>query len=107
MQGETDSFGSEMHDLCAECTEKAREEPHYIGTCDWCSASEVVLNPRRDYEEGMAGRVYYVCQPCITRSNARIAAEFDDDDNGYDDGPDYDYEDEWDEPPDDLPEKEG
>ena len=76
LQGETDSFGSEMVDLCDECAEKAKEEPAYIGTCEWCKGTDVALKPRRDYDEGMAGRVYYVCQACITKDVTRLEAEW-------------------------------
>ena len=33
--------------------------------------------PRRDYEEGMTGRVYDVCGACVKKQNERLAAEYD------------------------------
>jgi len=80
IQGETDSFGSEMWDLCQSCLDQYRHEQRTAdtsGTCDWCRTHAQKLRDRRDYEEGMCGRVYQVCQPCIDRENARLAAEMD------------------------------
>jgi hypothetical protein len=81
IQGETDSFGSEMHDLCHECVEEVRKGPNPTGTCDWCKTTDQQLKPRRDYEEGMCGPVYHVCQGCIDKENKRLSDELDD----YDD----------------------
>lgn len=80
VQGETDSFGSEMHDLCQECLDAFREEAKQdnIAYCDWCR-TESALRPTRDYEEGLGGPVYYVCSPCYNRQQAAIMAEYDDD----------------------------
>lgn len=93
VQGETDSFGSEMIDMCDECWAAYKEEAKKpnIGQCDWCKSREVALRPSRDYEEGMSGPVYYVCSPCITKRDERdrqymdehkydILDEYDDDD---------------------------
>lgn len=79
IQGETDSFGSEMHEMCNECLTKHKE---YIaearcGVCDWCKSSATDLRPRRDYDEGMSGRVYDVCGACIKAENARLNEERD------------------------------
>lgn len=100
LQGETDSMGCEMHDLCAECLEAdraARNSPEAAewrkGQCEWCKKDATDLRDARDYEEGMCGRVYRVCSACIKRQNdelAREAAEYGD----YDDD-DYDDEDDW------------
>lgn len=78
MQGDTDSFGSEMFDLCEECLAKWREEAKedIIAHCDWCKADSVV-RPTRDYEEGVAGRVYYVCHPCYDKQQDAIRQELD------------------------------
>jgi hypothetical protein len=88
IQGETDSFGSEMHDLCAECweAEKAfkKTAPPMIAKCDWCKAPNVKLRPRRDMDEGMCGRVYYVCETCVKHDEERICAELDYYDDFYD-----------------------
>ncbi|KXV79704.1 hypothetical protein AD953_01320 [Acetobacter malorum] len=88
IQGETDSFGAEYILMCQECYDEYKEEakkPH-ISTCDWCKAKHVTVRPRRDYDEGMSGPVYYVCQNCIDKDNARIADELADDDLSYDCG---------------------
>jgi hypothetical protein len=89
IQGDTDSFGSELFDMCAECLAKYREEmksEEPDGFCDWCR-TDAKLRPTRDYEEGMIGRVYYVCSPCYSKQQAAIRAELDQ----YDDwGDDYD-----------------
>jgi hypothetical protein len=71
IQGETDSFGCEMHDLCDECAKEHREEMREpdLGKCDWCIADNVARIPARDYEEGMHGPVYYVCAACKKRQN--------------------------------------
>lgn len=91
VQGETDSFGCEMIDMCAECfaayraylaSPEAAEDD--CGTCDWCKNPATDLRDRRDYEEGMNGPVYRVCAPCIKRVNDRDQQEMDT--YGYDDG---------------------
>lgn len=71
IQGETDSFGCEMSDLCADCLkserEYARSPEARTGTCEWCEQASTDLSPTRDYEEGMSGRVYNVCGACRKR----------------------------------------
>lgn len=42
------------------------------GTCDWCKKHADELKPRRDFEEGMNGRLYDVCQACIDKENKRL-----------------------------------
>jgi hypothetical protein len=93
-QGDTDSFGAEMFDFCKECWEKAKEDfnASMLGSCDWCKAGQVELSPRRDYEEGMAGRVYYVCSHCIDKDVKRINEEYDQE-FGFNDYYEDDYED--------------
>jgi hypothetical protein len=79
LQGETDSFGSEMHDLCKECLDAYREEVKIsrseIARCDWCHQDKAGLVPTRDYEEGMNGPVYEVCRDCRKRADDRALAE--------------------------------
>src|SRR5258706_13894899 len=58
VQGETDSFGSEMVDLCSECLEAEKASGPMVGSCDWCDAPDVPLRPRREMSEGEAGPVY-------------------------------------------------
>ena len=80
VQGETDSFGAEYSDMCQECYDDYKNNRQdYIGTCDWCDATDTKLIPHRDYEEGMSGRVYYVCSECIHREYERLKEELDDD----------------------------
>lgn len=98
MQGETDSFGSEMHDLCDECYREMRaamNEPQEAFPCDYCKVESSDLRPVRDPDEGMCGPVYYVCEECRRKQYARLeeeAREFDrgDDYDEYDDGDDWD-----------------
>lgn len=73
IQGETDSFGAELNDLCRECLEAdrayARSPEARSGTCDWCKGEATDLSWRRDHEEGPAGRVYRVCGACRKRDD--------------------------------------
>lgn len=102
IQGETDSFGCEMEDLCQQCIDerrayrcseagKAEEAEWRTGACEWCKNHATDLRDARDYEEGMCGRVYRVCGACVQRVNEEAAQELDA--MGY-----YDY----DEPEDDA-----
>jgi hypothetical protein len=81
VQGETDSFGCEMHDVCQKCADEDREQSRLpentTGRCDWCKENAADLRPRRDYEEGMCGRVYDVCGACVKRQNERDSAYLD------------------------------
>jgi hypothetical protein len=86
IQGETDSFGAELNDMCDECHTsfkeamvKYREESRH-GTCDWCKNPASDLRDKRDYEEGLSGPVYRVCGGCVRRENERLQDELDDDD---------------------------
>jgi hypothetical protein len=92
IQGETDSFGSELHDMCAEClaADRAwRNSPEAAewrkGRCDWCAKDATDLRDARDYEEGMSGRVYRVCGGCIKAQNDEIERDLAEHDNGWDD----------------------
>ena len=74
IQGETDSFGSEMMDLCSAChtsyLESCKEmEEDTSGVCDWCGLPTPALHLKRDFEEGLYGRIYSVCQTCIDKEN--------------------------------------
>lgn len=78
IQGETDSFGCEMADMCQGCLDEHREEmknTDWSGVCEWCGLHKPKLRPRRDYEEGMSGRVYDVCDDCIKRENDDLEKE--------------------------------
>jgi hypothetical protein len=87
VQGETDSFGCEMIDLCDKCYAKHRKamvkyrEEQAIGTCDWCKNQATDLRTARDYEEGSCGPLYSVCGACIKRRNDEATAELEA--NGY------------------------
>lgn len=86
IQGETDSMGCEMEDLCESCAKarraqmKAYAAEATCGKCDWCKKQATDLRNRRDYDEGMSGPVYRVCGDCVRRDNARI----DEENNYYD-----------------------
>lgn len=103
IQGETDSFGCEMDDLCQQCVDarstyrcseagQAEAAAERSGVCAWCKSAATDLRPARDYDEGMSGPVYRVCGACIKRVNEEAAAELEamgcDCCNG-DDGGDY------------------
>ena len=77
VQGETDSFGCEYNDLCKECLDELRAHAREAkrGVCDWCGALATDLRDRRDYDEGMSGRVYSVCGECVQRQNREIEEE--------------------------------
>lgn len=84
---ESDSMGSEYHPLCTSCGDKTllkikeareKEEANPTGYCDWCKASNVLVSPHRDFEEGLHGRVYDVCSPCLAKERERIAEEMED-----------------------------
>ena len=75
IQGETDSWGSEMMDLCSSCHEsylKSCEEVDTSGVCDWCKLPALELCNIRDFEEGVCGPIYNVCQTCIDKRNKEI-----------------------------------
>lgn len=95
IQGETDSFGSEMNDMCAGCLEAYRaslRSPEAAtrrhGRCDWCGRDATDLRDARDFEEGMSGRLYRVCGGCIKRQNEELEAELAEHDAEFDYGDD-------------------
>lgn len=78
LQGETDSFGCEYHDMCQACADEYLRETHeadYSGKCDWCRKQADRLYPHRDIEEGSCGRVYEVCKPGIDAERQRWEKE--------------------------------
>lgn len=91
VQGETDSFGSELHDMCAECYEQhkvdmeAYRKEIATGCCDWCKNGATDLRQMRDFEEGSAGPLYMVCGACRKRQADELAEEA----NARDDFLDY------------------
>jgi len=87
IQGETDSFGAELNDMCQECLDEYKkylQEEDTSGQCDWCKTDVQKRVTTRDYEEGLAGRLYYVCEPCLNKYSDKIREEFDED-SRYDD----------------------
>lgn len=88
IQGETDSFGAELFDVCEECYKEYEEElkaADNSGCCDWCKNHAARLFDRRDFEEGMSGPVYRVCGPCVDRQMAALHDYASDDfDEDYD-----------------------
>jgi hypothetical protein len=88
VQGETDSFGSELMDLCQACVDEmnayAATEDARSGCCDWCKSSATDLRNRRDADEGMSGPVYRVCGACVKRENDAAHEELDYDDDWLD-----------------------
>lgn len=80
-QGETDSFGCEMHDVCVECLKEFRASANSpearSGRCDWCKNEATDLRDTRDIDEGMAGPVYRVCRKCRKNYDDELKAELD------------------------------
>lgn len=78
IQGETDSFGSEMYDMCQACLDeyrKSKKNRDTSGICEWCKKLVDKRFNERDFEEGMCGPVYLVCTPCINKRNEEYRAE--------------------------------
>ncbi|MBO6755779.1 MAG: hypothetical protein JJ902_05600 [Roseibium sp.] len=79
IQGETDSMGCEMIDMCQECLDEhrayMRSPEASTGFCDWCKEEATDIAPRRDPEEGMCGPVYQVCGACRKREDDRLEIE--------------------------------
>lgn len=108
VQGETDSFGCEMHDLCAECYAEHKAGGEYSpDRCDWCKQEAENIRPTRDYEEGTCGPVYYVCKACRDRRDEQAREDDPYDDYDFWDDTDDFYEaesadvteDDWTDPP--------
>jgi hypothetical protein len=89
VQGETDSMGAELNDMCLECHEQhkvameAHREEQKHGMCDWCRNGADDLRQMRDFEEGMCGPVYMVCGACRERQNKELEEEMRLNDPGY------------------------
>lgn len=97
IQGETDSFGSELNDMCEQCLKayrKVASSPEArMGRCDWCKSDATDLSYTRDIDEGMVGPVYRVCGPCRKKYYDDLKAEADEYNNRYGDFDDYDDDD--------------
>lgn len=81
VQGETDSMGCEMNDLCQECLDEVnayeRSAEARSGRCDWCKTDATDLRDARCSDEGMCGPVYRVCGRCHERQKKRLQEELD------------------------------
>lgn len=77
IQGETDSMGCELNDLCQECADAVRKynETPRDGYCEVHKGEGKNLKPRRDSEEGMCGRLYDTCEDCRRKESERLNAE--------------------------------
>lgn len=99
VQGETDSFGAELHDMCSECYDEHKkalaEERETLQFCEGCNTEQKDVRPVRDPDEGMAGPLYYRCAACRKRMYDAFSAG-DEDDHSSDCNPRYDdsYDDE-------------
>jgi hypothetical protein len=102
IQGETDSFGCEMDDLCQACVDarrayrcseagRAEAAADRTGACDWCRELATDLRTARDYDEGMSGPVYRVCGACIKKQHDEAVAELADMDDRWGPLDDGDY----------------
>ena len=70
VQGETDSFGSEMLDMCNYCYAQFNigESQDVVGRCDLCHEHDRTLKHHRDPEQSATGPVYRACQDCIAKA---------------------------------------
>jgi hypothetical protein len=77
IQGETDSMGAELCDMCAECCAEYKKHAAdgQCGGCDWCNKEATDLRPFRDTDEGSSGPVYQVCGACRTKAHEAAAQE--------------------------------
>ena len=66
--GETDSFGSELVDMCQECFQDylrdKRDAQDELVRCQLCGSVTDTCKAWRDPEEGISGRHYMACQTC-------------------------------------------
>jgi hypothetical protein len=89
IQGETDSFGSEMNDFCQACYDKMlaeEEENRDVPTCcEWCKKSSLTCQLTRDFDEGTCGPVYNVCGACRKDQNDAARAELENMTDDFDD----------------------
>jgi hypothetical protein len=89
--GETDSFGSELVDMCEECYEEYRQQTdtkyQEIQYCEVCKEMKQYVTRRRDPEEGSSGPVYDMCSDCYRNIVSGLVG--DDDDMDIPDDTDY------------------
>lgn len=72
-----------MIDWCDSCAQKAQEfqeafDKEYPPRCDWCGKVEKTYHTR-DFDEGLSGPVYEVCNSCLAKQRAYVARECEDD----------------------------
>lgn len=73
--GETDSFGSELMDMCQQCMDEHDNAPRSSDAkCDRCGAVGELL-PTRDPDEGLTGPIYYYCFGCRTKQSEEARDE--------------------------------
>lgn len=74
VQGNTDSFGSEMVDMCNYCYAQfnVSAAQDVVGKCDLCHEHDRVLKHRRDPEQSPTGPVYMACQDCIVKAQVQV-----------------------------------
>jgi hypothetical protein len=100
VQGETDSFGAELIDMCEACYKEHKQAladtavERATGMCEWCKNHATDLRRMRDFEEGTCGRLYDVCSACRKRQLDECTAELEA--NGYFDHNDGHYDDDYD-----------
>ena len=75
--GESDSFGSELLDMCQECYDKmCGEADQFLQEyCEFCKQKKDDLRHYRDPEEGSCGPVYMVCFDCRVKHNKAFVGE--------------------------------
>ncbi len=78
VQGETDSFGAEYFYYCHECYDKMKVDQDKIDAepevCNWCKET-AILHPERNWEEGLNGPVYYICDKCSSKQHKDMMEE--------------------------------
>lgn len=100
--GETDSFGSELVDMCEECYEEYWQQTdakyQQVQFCELCKEMKQYVTQRRDPEEGTSGPVYNMCADCYQQAVKNLAGDDEDDEPYIPDETDYpDDDDEFDE----------
>lgn len=71
IQGETDSMGAELIDCCELCAQDVREAAKLSASdreCDRCERMFDRLHHYRDPDEGVAGRLYQLCDGCVAEA---------------------------------------
>ena len=86
--GETDSFGSELIDMCQECFQdylrEKRDAQEELRRCDLCGSEVDTCQPWRDPEEGFGGRQYMACKKCRDERNEAFERSLESEESGID-----------------------